>query len=134
MTRPHSIARRYEAQPFRVQGVFPLKFNHPEKFANTTITPKAIKALIEGHKGDAFGFQVAIEGERCEGLHSALHFIFGAQSNIGQIGSDMGDTSYSPNGAFSCLCMYSPLILAPRPDLLPSSRGKFTSLWVALPV
>ncbi|KAF8314733.1 Di-copper centre-containing protein [Clavulina sp. PMI_390] len=94
---PHVISRRYEAQPFKIQGVYPLPYNHPNKWANTTVTPAAIKALIEGFKGDAYGFQVAIEGERCEGLHSAMHYIFGPQTNVNQPGADMGDASYSPN-------------------------------------
>lgn len=98
--RPHTISRRYEPQPFQIQGVYPLPYNHPDKWANTTITPKAVKKLIEGYKGDAFGFQFAIEGVRCEGLHSALHYIFGPQTNVNQPGSDMGDASYSPNGAY----------------------------------
>lgn len=97
--RDHKIARRYEPQPFKVQGVYALPYIHTDLWANETITPAAIKSLIEGYTGDAFGFQVAIEGPvRCEGLHSALHFIFGAQTNIGLPGADMGDTSYSGNG------------------------------------
>lgn len=96
--RPHTISRRYEPKPFQVAGVYPLPYNHPNKWANETITPAAIKKLIEGYKGDPFGFQFAVEGVRCEGLHSALHYIFGAQTNIGLPGSDMGDASYSPNG------------------------------------
>lgn len=101
IARPHTISRRYEPQPFQVAGVYPLPYNHPNKWANETITPAAIKKLIEGYKGDPFGFQFAVEGVRCEGLHSALHYIFGAQTNVGLPGADMGDASYSPNGTWT---------------------------------
>jgi tyrosinase len=94
---PHIISRRYTARPFTVQGIYPLPYNHPDILANKTVTPAVIKSLIQGYTGDAFGFQFAIEGVRCEGLHSSMHFIFGSQTGIGLPGADMGDASYSPN-------------------------------------
>ncbi|KAG8925503.1 hypothetical protein FRC03_004642 [Tulasnella sp. 419] len=100
---PHEVKRLYQEQPFSHNGIYPFDFDEPTLYANETVTPEKITAMIQGFKGDPFGFQVAIEGHRCQGLHSAMHFQFGVTqfgASLGEgtaDGGDIANNSHAPN-------------------------------------
>jgi len=78
---PHRIRRNITMQPWAANGspfadqVVDPELN-PLKFANTTFTPAAIQALIDGYEGDFEGFQAFFEF--FQGAHAAIHSAIGA--------------------------------------------------------
>ncbi|KAG9120719.1 hypothetical protein FRC07_003667, partial [Ceratobasidium sp. 392] len=84
---PHITKRNFTYYPFH-QKPFPFDFANPNMSANTTFTPKAVRKVVDGSKGNFTDFAYKIDGKRAQGMHNAAHLM---------MGGDLSNPLFSPN-------------------------------------
>ncbi|KAG9083366.1 hypothetical protein FRC06_004564 [Ceratobasidium sp. 370] len=84
---PHLVKRKFDLYPFRKQ-VFPFEFLDSNMRATDAFTPSAVKAVVDGSKGNFTDFAYKMDGVRAQGMHNAAHLM---------MGGDMSNPLVSPN-------------------------------------
>ncbi|QRV95102.1 tyrosinase [Ceratobasidium sp. AG-Ba] len=84
---PHVVAREYNPKPFSRQ-VFPLAFTTPDASSTESLTPQAIRAIVDGSAGNFTDFAYKIDGVRAQGPHNSAHIM---------MGGDLSNPLVSPN-------------------------------------
>ncbi|KAG9074023.1 hypothetical protein FS749_014464 [Ceratobasidium sp. UAMH 11750] len=84
---PHRVVRKFDLYPFR-KKVFPFEFSKPDMPATDAFTARAVKAVVDGAKGNFTDFAYRMDGVRAQGMHNAAHLM---------MGGDLSNPLVSPN-------------------------------------